>query len=90
VTEVIGTLIAIWLLWLLGRWIVSLFREKKYDIVLKSPCPRCWSDEVERYSTGYFTCGMCGARGRYPFVTASDVRRRLGGRPFYRKVERKK
>lgn len=44
------------------------------------PCPRCANTPVELYDRAtwsYFTCRKCGARGRYPFLTLEERRRRI-------------
>lgn len=53
------------------------YRIEKYEIQ-HWPCPRCAAHDVAIYSTSYFTCGFCGARGRYPFPSEQDRALRLG------------
>lgn len=53
----------------------------------KTPCPRCSSRFVDIYSTGYFACMACGARGTYPFVTFEDRVRRLRAMCDYNPVQ---
>ena len=58
----------------------KIIRTVRYE---KFPCSRCANEVVTVYDTGYFTCGFCGARGTYPFLTAADRKRRLGYRNLY-------